>query len=300
MIKHENGHRTLRTLKLALFPAILLFVSGILEPISAAERPGIPQGSSDRIPFLTHRLKLSSIGGIASIVAGTAIAFTIDEVNRSPVIGAPNGVDRFFRHQLLAAGKGSNLLDHRGTYYTLAGGVGVMVILQRMLARGPFLRESAYEVTVFGVGLMAEVGLRTAVKSTVARRRPVLEFATLVDAGSLHANRKNHLSFYSGHTSTAFYSAAYVDQKVSDLLRVRGLKHYRPLTFLAFYGWASYMAYSRIEIDKHYFTDVLTGGIIGTAWGVWHYRFHHGNRAGWTVLPSFDGDRIAVMVGRVY
>ncbi len=31
------------------------------------------------------------------------------------------------------------------------------------------------------------------------------------------------------------------------------------------FGWASFVGLSRIHADKHYFTDVLAGAIVGTA-----------------------------------
>ena len=295
-----NRRQKYRPLPVVIYTILLLYVPGIFTPILAAERPGLHQNTPKKTAYFTHRLKLSTIGGIASIGAGIAIAFSIDEVNRNPVIGGPNGLDRYFRNRLRATGKTSNFLDHRGTYYTLAGSVGGMIFLQRMLKDGPYWRDAAYEVMVFGVGLMTEVGLRIAVKTSFARRRPLLEFADPLNSATLNTNPKNHLSFYSGHASTAFYTAAYADQKIGDLLRARDLQRYRLLSILALYSWASYMAFSRIEIDKHYFSDVFTGGLVGTAWGIWHYRYHHSTRNGWTVLPAFDGERVGVMVGWAY
>ena len=37
------------------------------------------------------------------------------------------------------------------------------------------------------------------------------------------------------------------------------------------FGWASFVGLSRIHADKHYFTDVLSGAIVGTAMAELYY-----------------------------
>ncbi len=255
----------------------------------------------ERLPYFTRRLKLSTAGGIASLGLGLAISFKVDEIHRNPVFGAPPGLDRFFRDRFHVDGKETNFLNHYGSFYTISGSLTAMILMQRLLMDDSTWHHTAYETTVFGVGLMTELGLRAAVKSSFARHRPLLEFADATAVQTQNAKPNNHLSFYSGHASTAFYTAAYVDQKIGDLLRARNASRlYRALSILSLYGWASYSAYSRIEIDKHYFTDVFTGGAVGTAWGIWHYRFHHGPQGPWAVLPAFDRDYVGMMIRRSY
>jgi len=60
-------------------------------------------------------------------------------------------------------------------------------------------------------------------------------------------------SFPSGHTSTTFQSASFIQRRY-------GWKYGIPAYLLA--GWTGY---SRIEADRHDLTDVLTGAAIGIA-----------------------------------
>jgi membrane-associated phospholipid phosphatase len=60
-------------------------------------------------------------------------------------------------------------------------------------------------------------------------------------------------SFPSAHTSVAFTSAEYLRKRY-------GLEYGVPA-----YALASFVAYSRVEADKHYVRDVLAGAAIGIA-----------------------------------
>ncbi len=98
------------------------------------------------------------------------------------------------------------------------------------------------------------------VKFSVGRQRPYVR--TLEDPDSV--SRDRNLSFYSGHTSTAFAAA------------VAGAWAYQledgphpEFMWAGLLSGALLVGYLRIAADKHYFTDVLTGAIIGSAvaWG---------------------------------
>ncbi len=60
-------------------------------------------------------------------------------------------------------------------------------------------------------------------------------------------------SFPSGHTSAAFQSAAFIHKRY-------GIEYGVP-AYLA----ASFVGYSRVESDRHYWEDVIAGAVIGTA-----------------------------------
>ena len=64
-------------------------------------------------------------------------------------------------------------------------------------------------------------------------------------------NMENNNAFPSGHTSTTFQSAAFIQKRY-------GWKYGIPA-----YALASFTGYSRIETDKHDIFDVLAGAIIG-------------------------------------
>ncbi len=98
------------------------------------------------------------------------------------------------------------------------------------------------------------------IKNTVRRARP--------DASDTK-------SFFSGHTSSAFVTSAFLYRETADALEAwdalrdmpelrTGLKYG---SFAVFYGWAAYVGYSRIADNKHYLTDVLVGATVGTLIG---------------------------------
>ena len=64
-------------------------------------------------------------------------------------------------------------------------------------------------------------------------------------------NNGNNDSFPSGHTSTAFQGAAFIQKRY-------GWKYGAPA-----YVAASFVGYSRVEADKHHLEDVIAGAAIG-------------------------------------
>lgn len=80
---------------------------------------------------------------------------------------------------------------------------------------------------------------------------------------------ESQLSFYSGHASFSFYVAWYTTLYLQS-------RFYRPLfsqlflpiiQFFLFYA-AVFVSYTRISNYKHHWSDVLIGGIVGSAIGI--------------------------------
>lgn len=278
----------------------LYVLIGMFTPLRAGDFPLTARSSHPHHSLITRKLLLSTAGAAVSFGLGAGIGASIDEVHRDPLIGAPPRLDRFFRDHLHESGRTTNFIDTHGSLTTAVGGVTAVVLLERLVNDESTWAGAAHELAVFGIGALTEQGFKLAIKSTVARRRPRLEFADPAHYPALNAQAENHKSFYSGHASEAFYVATYADQKVGDLLspRVQGRTRflYRTLSIAGFYGWATYTSYSRIQIDQHYFTDVLAGGAVGAAWGLWHYRYHHGKDGRWSVVPELMGERVGVMI----
>jgi membrane-associated phospholipid phosphatase len=62
-----------------------------------------------------------------------------------------------------------------------------------------------------------------------------------------------HMSFPSGHATSAFAGAAFLQRRYGWLFGIPA------------YGLASYVAYSRVEAKEHYTSDVVAGAAIGIA-----------------------------------
>lgn len=106
--------------------------------------------------------------------------------------------------------------------------------------------------------------LNQAVKFGIARERPNAHYREIGDVPvGMQVSRDEHLSFYSGHTAQTFTIAA----ATSTVAFLRGYE-LAPLLPLVTAPIAAFTGYLRIAADKHYFTDVLAGAIVGTAIGI--------------------------------
>ena len=95
------------------------------------------------------------------------------------------------------------------------------------------------------------------VKFIALRKRP---YTRSSEYGTFEAD--DHLSFYSGHTTTAFALAV----SGAMLYDMRGGEH-RAAVWTTALLLAAGVGYLRIGADKHYFTDVLVGALVGAAAG---------------------------------
>ncbi len=122
------------------------------------------------------------------------------------------------------------------------------------------------------------------VKFLVLRKRP---YTRADDYGTMEAD--DHLSFYSGHTTTAFALAV----SGAMLYDMKGGNH-PGAVWTAALVMATGVGYLRIAADKHYFTDVLVGALLGAAAGYLVPKLLHQKEKEHTVnysvmpLPSSD------------
>ena len=99
---------------------------------------------------------------------------------------------------------------------------------------------------------------------------------------------------------------SFLRRRISQSLATHGhagiKSGYQWLTGIALYGWASYVAYSRIEIDRHYFTDVTVGALMGVLFEETYYRLnlkHWGaqnmrNGVSWRLTPQVTPESVGV------
>jgi membrane-associated phospholipid phosphatase len=117
------------------------------------------------------------------------------------------------------------------------------------------------------------------VKNTVSRARP---------------DDSDTKSFFSGHTSTAFVTSAYLYRETADAIDAWSAVSQSPTlrtglkaaSFALLYGWASYVGYSRVAVNKHYVSDVVVGAAVGTLIGNLVYGSYFGGDDGVRV-PTF-------------
>ncbi|RKH08412.1 phosphatase PAP2 family protein [Corallococcus sp. CA047B] len=119
-----------------------------------------------------------------------------------------------------------------------------------------------------------------AVKFSVGRERPFVHVLSDADKGLTTHPTDNNLSFYSGHTNLAFSLVV----SAGTVAALRGYKH-QALIWGVGLPLAASVGLLRMGADKHYLSDVLTGAVIGSAFGVAVPLLLHG-RADDSAHPS--------------
>lgn len=108
-------------------------------------------------------------------------------------------------------------------------------------------------------------------KGVVGRERPFVQALDERERREREPSSDDNLSFFSGHTSFTFALAT----AGGTVAWLRGYEH-APYVWAAGLGMAGLTGYLRIAADRHYFTDVLTGAVVGSAFGVGMPLLLHG------------------------
>jgi membrane-associated phospholipid phosphatase len=155
---------------------------------------------------------------------------------------------------------------------------------------GVFLEAFPIDALLMVEATVSAMALNQTVKFSVGRARPytIERPAELVPTNPTDDN----LSFFSGHSSFSFALAA-------SAATIAGLRGYRYAWVLWAVGLplAATTAILRLGADKHWASDVLIGGAIGTAIGILMPTLLHGRVGPVTAQLTAQADGVAV-VGR--
>jgi len=134
--------------------------------------------------------------------------------------------------------------------------------------------------------------LNQAVKFTAGRERPFVHALVADEKPLTRSPSDNNTSFYSGHTSFAFSLAV----SAATVAFMRGYRWRVPI-LVAGLAAAFLTGYLRIAGDRHYFIDVATGAVLGSAFGfAVPYFFHRPSTSGvpaLSLVPLSSGMGIA-------
>lgn len=114
--------------------------------------------------------------------------------------------------------------------------------------------------------------LNQTTKLVFARERPFVHAMSADDRLKTALPSDNNVSFFSGHTALGFTLAS----AAGTVASLRGYS-LAPLVWSTLMPLAAASGYLRLAADKHYFTDVMTGALIGTAVGVLLPVLFHGH-----------------------
>ncbi|RYE83970.1 MAG: phosphatase PAP2 family protein, partial [Myxococcales bacterium] len=156
------------------------------------------------------------------------------------------------------------------TYARLASDVSLflvapaLAVTSQIVASGAERRSAEAGANVFFVveAVLISSLVNQATKFLVARERPFVHALREEEKAKLPHASDSNLSFYSGHTSATF-TLAVAGGTVAELRGYRAA----PVIWATGGALALVTGYLRIAADKHHFTDVLTGAVMGSALG---------------------------------
>lgn len=117
------------------------------------------------------------------------------------------------------------------------------------------------DLPAIGEAVALDLALNQVAKVLLRRERPYAHARPIDDRERLFES-EDAVSHYSGHTSLTFTLAVATGT-------IASLRHYpaAPLVWASGLGVAATTGYLRIAADRHYFTDVVVGALVGTAVG---------------------------------
>ncbi|WP_375745984.1 phosphatase PAP2 family protein [Corallococcus interemptor] len=184
---------------------------------------------------------------------------------------APDGTDRLNRLDRWGRGiAGSTEASRKraDTWSNIIGFAGMpLAILGTQYAVGHSSGASAeffaQDATIMVQSAVLASVANQAVKFAVGRERPFVHVLPEEERGLTAHPNDNNLSFYSGHTNLAFSLAV----SAGTVASMRGYKHQAVIWGVGL-PLAASVGLLRMGADKHYLSDVLTGAVMGTAFGV--------------------------------
>lgn len=163
-------------------------------------------------------------------------------------ISSPNNFDSYVREKI-----------HWGSSkHGYASGISDMLLYGAFVGAIPLssIYLKNHEFFLINLEILSINGLITNIVKNVAQRQRPYSFYSEKD------DKDSYKSFFSGHTSTAFAigtSTAKMLTNYSDLDK--------RIVWISALGMASATGYFRIAADKHYFSDVFVGAIVGSLIG---------------------------------
>lgn len=245
--------------------SVVLLALVTLAPVARAD--ATPDPTPDSTPPVTRKRadkfrvqRLLAVGGAITVYA-------ISETVAKPLLTrddcvwcSPNGLDDGVRDALVwddreAAHAASNL-----TGFVLAPLGATGLLLASALGQDETWSTFADDmIVVLEAAAYSQIVVQ-AIKFAVSRERPYSYYGTVeIDPD----RRDENLSFLSGHSALVFSIA--VSAGVVAHQREYKLE---PVIWATGLGLAATTAYLRIGADRHYFTDVMAGSLLGATAGL--------------------------------
>lgn len=225
-----------------------------------------------------EKMLLIGVSSTAPLIVNYAVRH-IDS-SRASLIPRPILADDWIARKLggeFYIGKKNFLSGSNGSAIT-AGFCGMALLAANFTwPEGKPGKDAGQDFFLFHSGLIATKGVTGIFKGLVARPRPFLYYYPDSAVQHDHEFSDSRRSFFSGHTSSAFYSSTYLNKRIREIMRQRlsgdDYSSWRWAPPAIFFGWSAYVGMSRIQAYDHYFSDVVVGAVAGYLIAELFFRF---------------------------
>ncbi len=214
--------------------------------------------------------QLAAIGGGSLAIGVVGYNFYQSEIfNRQLITGPLPGEMRIM--ELLGGhyqyGK-TNFLDNDASSLVTPFALGAMLLTADLVwPQTQSGKDAGQDMFLYGSGLTVTKGLTGLTKAIFRRPRPFTQLSDWSTLAAKNENRYLYASFFSGHTSGAFFSAAFLNLRLRAIMRHRwSANEYSNWNWTSptiLYGWATFVAWSRVHAYRHYPTDIIAGALVG-------------------------------------
>jgi membrane-associated phospholipid phosphatase len=272
----------LRTIAMGLVVAVALAPQGARAEEDAPPPPQPDSSSSVNLSALHVNWAIDG-----AITGATLAIWVLPEFFKTSIapaqarwINAP-GIDQDVRNALVWPNPAPAALASDILVAAIPVGLGLWVFLEANSAGG--FKTAAEDLLVITEAMTVAGSLTTVARYTSARIRPFAYY------GGGTGVPEDHLSFWSGHTTTAFSAAA----AAGYVAQMRGYASW-PWIYAVGFTAAGTVSYLRVASDKHWMTDVVVGAVVGTGIGFLVPWLHRANpELGLRVLPYPQGLAVA-------
>jgi membrane-associated phospholipid phosphatase len=151
-------------------------------------------------------------------------------------------------------------------------------------------KDAAVIGAMYGEAFLVTQGITGCVKNAVRRKRPYLynDSVSMREKRNEGSNAKQ--SFFSGHSSTAFCSAAFITKVYSDM-HPDGAGKYIVAT--GSFAIATSVGFLRYRAGRHYPSDIIVGAAVGSAIGYFIPMMHRKENP--IAIIPVTGDRFGLL-----